>query len=325
MAFVDRHLVAPPDPRDPSVVPIRAALNRYVETTLKGRASQDVGRRALGVWDRFLDLLDIDFVAELTLDAQDHFVQWRRDEIRRNGHQGSNGTIARELGVLKAALKDYWKRGFLTTVPHIRSVSQPPPRQRFLTPPEFQRLIAECKEPHLWRFVMIAVHTLQRPSAVLQLHRDQVDLVRNRIDFLRPGDTQTKKRRPVVPITKTLKPVLLDALRESSTGHVVEWDGLPVANVRTAFKKACRRAGIKDASPYTLRHTGATLMAAAGVPLRQIAGMLGHTETRTTELYAKHSPEYLSEAAQALDAIFQPHPGTPGSLPLMANGSETLT
>jgi hypothetical protein len=38
--------------------------------------------------------------------------------------------------------------------------------------------------------------------------------------------------------------------------------------------------------------------------MRQIAGMLGHTTQRTTELYAKHAPEFLYEAASALDHMF---------------------
>ena len=52
-------------------------------------------------------------------------------------------------------------------------------------------------------------------------------------------------------------------------------------------------------------------MAAAGVPLRQIAGMLGHTEQRTTELYAKHHPDFLQAAASTLETLFgdqQPQP-----------------
>jgi hypothetical protein len=37
--------------------------------------------------------------------------------------------------------------------------------------------------------------------------------------------------------------------------------------------------------------------------MRQIAGMLGHTLLAATERYAVHAPEYLSEAASALDPL----------------------
>src|SRR5690606_30709259 len=90
------------------------------------------------------------------------------------------------------------------------------------------------------------------------------------------------------------------------TGFIVEYKGAPVREIKHSFRQACKRAGLgKDVTAYTLRHTGATLLAAAGVPLRQIGGMMGHSEARTTELYAKHSPDFLKEAASALDAIFE--------------------
>ena len=170
---------------------------------------------------------------------------------------------------------------------------------------EVQRLLAECQEHHLLLYVMLALHTLQRPIAIFSLRVEQVDLDFNRIDFLVPGAVQSFKRRPVVPITKTLRPYLEEAVRDSATGFVLEYTGRPVRSVQRAFKSACQRAGIENCTPYhTLRHTGATLMAAAGVPLRQIAGMLGHTEQRTTEIYAKHHPDFLAQAAASLDSMF---------------------
>ncbi len=45
--------------------------------------------------------------------------------------------------------------------------------------------------------------------------------------------------------------------------------------------------------PYTFRHTGATICAAAGVRDRQLADLLGHVETRTTARYVHLSPDDL--------------------------------
>jgi integrase len=44
-------------------------------------------------------------------------------------------------------------------------------------------------------------------------------------------------------------------------------------------------------------------MALAGVPMIEIARMLGHRDSRITErVYAKHSPDYLRRAVEALSA-----------------------
>jgi hypothetical protein len=42
-------------------------------------------------------------------------------------------------------------------------------------------------------------------------------------------------------------------------------------------------------------------MAQRGVPMHQIAGYLGHSVARTTELYAHHHPDYMREAKAALE------------------------
>src|SRR5690606_22323449 len=52
-----------------------------------------------------------------------------------------------------------------------------------------------------------------------------------------------------------------------------------------------------EVTPYTLRHTAATWMAQVGVPLWEIAGHLGHQDTRMVEKhYAHHDPEFRKRA-----------------------------
>ncbi len=55
------------------------------------------------------------------------------------------------------------------------------------------------------------------------------------------------------------------------------------------------------ATPYTLRHTAAVWMAEAGVPMAEIAQLMGHDDNATTEKhYARFSPTFLRRAANAL-------------------------
>ncbi len=244
-------------------------------------------------------------VADMTHALQDLYIHWRRETLIKQGYSGSNGTIKRELGVLKAAIRWAWKRGKLSEVPYIQSLPSPPPRQRYLSEEEAQRLIAACHLPHLKLYVLMGLHTLQRPKSILELTTQQVDFERNLIDFRKPNEPEHNKRRPVVPITNTLRPYMVQAVEQSLTGRVIEYHCRPIKGIRLAFNTARDRAGLgSDVTPYTLRHTGATLMAAKGVSMRQISGMLGHSHSKTTELYAKHSPDFLGEAVNALDNMF---------------------
>ena len=95
---------------------------------------------------------------------------------------------------------------------------------------------------------------------------------------------------------------LLMAKEAAMTDYVIEWAGEPVKSIKRGFRQAVIRAGLdKAVTPHTLRHTAASWMAEAGIPMSEIAAVLGHRDSRTTErVYAKFSPEYLQKAVRAL-------------------------
>ena len=70
---------------------------------------------------------------------------------------------------------------------------------------------------------------------------------------------------------------------------------LDPAKLRKRFQAAARRAGLRPVRFHDLRHTFGTRMAAAGAPLRWIQEWLGHSDYRTTTLYADYAPD-LSQA-----------------------------
>ncbi len=114
-------------------------------------------------------------------------------------------------------------------------------------------------------------------------------------------------------------------MEESCTGYILERHGRQIQSVRNGFNAARRAAGLgDDVTPYTLRHTGATLLLAAGVPIRQVSGMLSDTEARTTEEYGKHHPEFLREAADALDCIFNVTPTRARYAPGLVVGEKVM-
>lgn len=212
----------------------------------------------------------------------------------------SDGTVIRELVTLRAAL--VWARGegWIRDVPKIETPRHPAPRDRWLTREEADRLLASAKAPHVRTFLAICLYTAARAGAVLELTWGQVDLDGGLIDLgLAPGG----KGRAVVPIAARLRPVLEQARAAATCPYVVEHAGGQVASVKTGTRAAARRADLPGVTPHILRHTAATWMAIASVPMVEIARLLGHADSRTTErVYAKHTPDYLRRAIEALSA-----------------------
>ena len=219
----------------------------------------------------------------------------------REGAGRSLGTVWTDLSVLRAAINWARKSGLISLAPFIWLPMPPKPKDRHLSREEAEHLIASCVSPHLTLFVLLALCTAGRASALLELEWERVDFTRRLID-LRTAEQSRIKRRAIVPMNDTLQSFLEEAHKARQTGYVIEWDGQKVRSIKKAFARAAKKCGWSDVTPHTLRHTSAVWMAEAGVPMTVIAQYLGHSDSRITErIYARYSPGYLRKASDALE------------------------
>ena len=82
---------------------------------------------------------------------------------------------------------------------------------------------------------------------------------------------------------------------------------LDPSHVRRAFRKVCEAAGIgTNWSPRELRHTFVSIMSEQGVPVEEIARLVGHSTTATTEaVYRRELRPVISTGAEVMDTIFK--------------------
>jgi len=83
---------------------------------------------------------------------------------------------------------------------------------------------------------------------------------------------------------------------------VFTYRGNPVKGFRTSFENACKKAGIKNLSFHTLRHTFATRLVLSGVDIVTVSRLLGHSKIQTTMRYSHPTPEALKTAVSGLDS-----------------------
>lgn len=208
------------------------------------------------------------------------------------------GTILRQLRTLKAALHYAEGNRWIEPLPKfIMPLPAPPPRDIWLTREQVALIIEKAKSPHLKLFTILAVSTAARSGAILGLTWQQVDMEKRIIDF---GRGFGNKRRAIVPINDVLYEELQNAKELAQTDNVIEFNGKKIACIRISFTRLCRENGIK-ASPHVLRHTAATWLVMDGVPLSEVARLLGNSEAMVEQVYGKHSPDYLRRAVGVLN------------------------
>lgn len=229
----------------------------------------------------------------------DEHIAARREQGR------SDGTIWTELGHLRIVLSWAVKKGLIDKAPYVKRPRQPKPKRDFLTRDQFNLFLSKCEHPHLRRFVIIAMTTGARASAILDLTWDRVDFERGLIDLSTEAELNNphrRKNRPTVPMNRSLRAALAEAKKGSISKYVIEWAGEKVGSVKKGIASAAKRSKLDFVTPHVLRHSAAVWMAEGGRGMEEIAQYLGHSDSRITErVYAKFSPQYLREAANLLE------------------------
>jgi integrase len=82
--------------------------------------------------------------------------------------------------------------------------------------------------------------------------------------------------------------------------------GLDAGNVRKMFKRVCIEAGIGDGwTPRELRTSFVSLLSHRGVSIEEIARLVGHASTRTTEVvYRRELRPVITTGAEIMDELF---------------------
>jgi integrase len=194
-----------------------------------------------------------------------------------------------------------------------------------LTLEQAQELLRAAAGSRLDAYVVLSVTTGLRTEELRALRWNEVDLDVGTVAVYRAvratADTKTPKSRRVLSLPR----LAVQALREHRARQAedrllagVLWEdhglifasavGAPLDrhNVLREFRKITQAAGLgTDWVPREMRHTFVSLLSSNGTALEDIADLVGHRGTATTEtVYRKVIVPELRRGAEVMDKLF---------------------
>jgi integrase len=215
----------------------------------------------------------------------------------------SDATVNREIACLKTLFNKAVEWGRLEKNPilKVKKFRESNSKERILTQGEAAKLLSEAS-PQIKSILRLALNTGMRRGEILSLRWKDIDLHKG---FIFIADSKNGRSRNV-PINSRVFETLKSLSQESEYVFFNSETKTHIKDIKTGFKAACRRAGIKSLRLHDLRHTAASWMVEAGIDLVTVSKILGHSTIQMTMRYAHPTPENMRLAVEKLSEIFNP-------------------
>ncbi len=266
-----------------------------------------------------------DLKMRLRLHLLPYFGECRADSITtatinkyaalRQEQGAANGSINRELAIVKRAYSLAQQAGTILHGPHVPRLKESKPRAGFFERDRFE-VLQRHLPPTLRRVATFSYLTGWRvPSEVLKLQWRQVDF-QTGIVTLDPGTTKHEEGRVFY-----LRGELLETLRaqravteeaQRRLAVIIPWvwhrsNGERIQSFTKAWKTACRLAGIPGSNSARLQENGGPTSSALELPESVAIRLTGHKTRSVFERYNVTSSTDLKNAADVLDRFHNPH------------------
>lgn len=234
-------------------------------------------------------------------------------------------TVARVLACLRSACLMAVEDGILDNDPTAGLRVEVHAREHLIASPGQVQAIEDAILPHYKLMVRVLFETGLRYGELMGLKagdvRDRVvgGVCHGMVLQVRRTIAEDVHGRPVVreygktrhairdiPITASLASQIVAQARRDPEGWAFRAPGggyLGRATFRRVWTPATERAGIKGLRPHDLRHSHASLLVNAGVPVTDVRDRLGHGSLHTTNAYAHVVRQDVDPAVAVLESI----------------------
>jgi integrase len=318
------------------------AVNDWLAKGLKGRDDNTITTNRILAEQHVIPLIGAVKLKELTADDVDDWLDGLTGKLATRSLVGVHSILKRSIRQAQARDKVLRNVAELVTTPK----GKPGRPSKAMTFDQAMAMLEAAKFYRLYGYVVVSLLVgirTEEARALLWSHvvawvedsREWKPVTEVGFDHERfaiyvwrsvraGGDTKTEKSRR----TLELPSLAADVLREHRARQAKErlaagplWQdhglvfasqaGTPLdaSHVRRAFKAITRRAGLgENWTPRELRHSFVSIMSDNGVPIENIADLVGHASTAVTEEVYRHQLKpVITKGAETMNTIFRQH------------------
>jgi integrase len=222
-------------------------------------------------------------------------------------------TINHDLRVLRRMMRLAERRQLIprNSSVQIEFLKQQAPRPPHIVGFDEEEKLIAVAVPYLRVLIVLILETGMRSHReALSLRWDAIDFIN---DVVRVRESKTRAGIRSIPLSARCKAELLrwrELLGSDFSPFVFpnfRNPGQPAKDIRKAWAKALKDAGIEYFWLYNLRHTHSSRLSAAGVPDLFVAQMIGHSSPSILKRYSKAIDEYRRDAILKLEQMRASH------------------
>jgi integrase len=228
------------------------------------------------------------------------------------GRPLSRKTVNEHIAVLSSMFERAVEWRYLRMNPcrGVRRLKVPPTTFKFYVRQQSEAFLAAALrvEPKWYAFFLVGFRTGLRLGEIIALEWGDLDLVTGQL-HVRRSRTRNKTTPPKGGRERIVEmsPAVVAALKEHRhlNGDLVfpQADGSHVTRdiVKHPYGRVIRAAALPAIRIHDMRHSFASQLVIAGVPLKAVQELLGHTDIKMTMRYAHLAPGAKTDYVRVLD------------------------
>ncbi|HLV75207.1 MAG TPA: site-specific integrase [Vulgatibacteraceae bacterium] len=326
-------------PSEPARYTVADAVDYWLEHGLSGRSERTVEMNRTFAETHVIPALGARKLRELSAEDVDAWLKAKSNELSTRSLKIIHSILSRS--VRKAMARDMARRNVvdLCDVPEGREGR--PSKALTLTQAKAVLNAARNAEPRIGAYIVLSLTTGARTEELRALTWDHVvAYVKDVARWIpvheagwkhdayamyvwrsvrKKGDTKTKRSRRTLKLPRISVEALqrLHAHRHDKAEENAPESGLvfctstgrplSAGNVRRDFRKVLDKAGLVGAewAPREMRHSFVSVLSDHGIPIEDIARLVGHRSTAVTEtVYRLQIRPVMEKGATAMDGIF---------------------